>query len=114
MLLDAQQRPVLAIGLPGGRQIPSALASTISLWALHGLSVEDVVEAPRFQLLASGTLRLEEGGPAEEMESRGFTVEVPEERHTFGSVQAVAIDWATGELASHADPRRGAAVEILG
>lgn len=112
LLLDAEKRPALVVGLPGGRQIPSALATVISLWALQGMSVKDAVMAPRFQLLATGVLRLEDAELAGAMEDLGYTVEVPEQQQTFGSVQAIALDWRSGALSGHADPRRGAAVEI--
>lgn len=97
---------MLAVGLPGGRQIPSTLATVIALWVFHGYTVEQAVLAPRFQLLASEVLRLEVGLPVDELRARGYTVEVSEQPPVFGSVQALEIDWDTGVVTGFADPRR--------
>lgn len=106
LLLDNENRPVLAVGLPGGRQIPSTLATVIALWAVHGYTVEQAVLAPRFQLLPSEVLRLEAGLPVDELRARGYTVEISDQPPFFGSVQALEIDWDTGAVTGFADPRR--------
>lgn len=109
MLLDAQQRPVLVIGTPGGRQIPSTTASVVTRWALHGQPLETAVPAGRF-ILTDGELRLENPELAEGTRALGYDVVVADEasRANYGSVQALAINWETGGVSSFADKRRSA------
>jgi gamma-glutamyltranspeptidase/glutathione hydrolase len=109
MLLDAQQRPVLVIGTPGGRQIPSTTANVVTRWALHGQPLETAVPAGRF-ILTDGELRLETPLLAEETRALGYDVVVADEasRANYGSIQALAIDWETGGVTSFADERRSA------
>ncbi|GAB2487351.1 gamma-glutamyltransferase [Promicromonospora xylanilytica] len=109
MLLDAQQRPVLVIGTPGGRQIPSTTANVVTRWALHGQPLEAAIPAGRF-ILTDGELRLETPLLAEETRALGYDVVVADEasRANYGSIQALAIDWETGGVSSFADERRSA------
>jgi gamma-glutamyltranspeptidase/glutathione hydrolase len=109
MLLDGQQRPVLVIGTPGGRQIPSTTANVVTRWALHGQPLETAVPAGRF-ILTDGELRLEDPQLAEETRAMGYDVVVTDEasRANYGSVQALAVDWETGGVSSFADRRRSA------
>ncbi|KJQ53866.1 gamma-glutamyltransferase family protein [Microbacterium sp. SA39] len=110
LVLDQTGRPVLVIGLPGGRQIPSSLATVIGLWALHDFSVVDAVLAPRFQLLPNDTLRVEQGAPVDALRALGYRVEVSDASAVFGSVQALEIDWSSKSILGHPDPRRAAGV----
>ena len=109
MLLDAQQRPVLVLGTPGGRQIPSTIASVVARWALHGQPLETAVRADRFYL-SDGELRLETPQLADAMGGLGYDVVVTDEasRSSYGSVQALAINWDTGRVNGFADERRSA------
>lgn len=110
LVLDGEDRPVLVVGLPGGRQIPSSLATVIALWALHDYSVQDAVLAPRFQLLPNDTLRVEQGAPVDALRGLGYQVEVSTSPAIFGSVQALEIDWEGRNILGHPDPRRTAGV----
>lgn len=109
MLLDAQQRPVLVIGTPGGRQIPSTTASVITRWALHGQPLKTAIPAGRF-ILTDGELRLETPQLADGSRALGYDVVVSDEasQANYGSVQALAIDWETGGVTGFADKRRSA------
>ncbi|GAB2484760.1 gamma-glutamyltransferase [Promicromonospora xylanilytica] len=109
MLLDAQQRPVLVIGTPGGRQIPSTTASVITRWALHGQPLKTAIPAGRF-ILTDGELRLETPQLADGTRALGYDVVVADEasQANYGSVQALAINWETGGVTSFADKRRSA------
>jgi gamma-glutamyltranspeptidase/glutathione hydrolase len=109
MLLDAQQRPVLVIGTPGGRQIPSTTANVVTRWALHGQPLETAVPAGRF-ILTDGELRLESPQLAEETRAMGYNVVVSDEasQANYGSIQALAVNWETGAVSSFADKRRSA------
>lgn len=110
LVLDQTGRPVLVIGLPGGRQIPSSLATVIGLWALHDYSVEEAVLAPRFQLLPNDALRVERGAPVDALRALGYRVDVSDASAVFGSVQALEIDWNDRSIRGHPDPRRAAGV----
>lgn len=108
VLLDAEARPVLALGSPGGRQIPNILANVITRWALHGQPLDEAVEATRFH--QEGEVLRVEGLPEEvatELGSRGYQIEVvPESVRLFGSVQALELDHDAGVLAGATDTRR--------
>ncbi len=109
MLLDAQQRPVLVLGTPGGRQIPSTVANVVARWALHDQPLETAVRAGRFYL-TDGELRLETPHLADALRGMGYDVVVTDEatRPSYGSVQALAINWDTGRVNGFADERRSA------
>ena len=113
MLLDAEGRPVLVIGTPGGRQIPNTTAQVVTMWALHGLSLDEAVPADRF-LLADGELRIESDRLAEELRARGYPVRVTPaaSKADWGSIQALAIDWDAHTVSGVADTRRSAGVEV--
>ena len=109
MLVDQDYRPLLVVGTPGGRQIPSTTASVVLRWALHDQPLDQAVPAGRF-LLSDGRLRLEEPRLAGELRSLGYAVDVadPARRADFGSVQALAVDWESGTVTGFADDRRSA------
>jgi gamma-glutamyltranspeptidase/glutathione hydrolase len=109
MLLDGEGRPVLVIGTPGGRQIPSTTASVVTRWALHGQPLETAIPAGRF-ILTDGELRLETPQLADGTRALGYDVVVSDEASlaNYGSVQALAVDWETGGVTSFADTRRSA------
>ncbi|WP_298458485.1 gamma-glutamyltransferase [uncultured Cellulomonas sp.] len=113
MLLDDQDRPVLVIGTPGGRQIPNTTAQVITMWALHGMSLDEAVAADRF-ILADGQLSIESDRLAGDLRARGYPVRVtaPESKANWGSVQALQIDWDAGVVSGVADTRRSAGVEV--
>ena len=113
MVLDEQDRPVLVIGTPGGRQIPNTTANVITRWALHGQDLEEAIPAERF-ILTDGVLWLESDRLVAEMIARGYdaraipTANIP----NLGSVQALAVDWEEREVRSHADHRRSAGYAV--
>lgn len=109
MLVDDRQRPVLVLGTPGGQQIPSTIANVVARWALHGQPLETAVRSGRFYL-TGGELRLETSELADAMAQRGYDVVVTDEaaRPSYGSVQALAVDWDEGRVSGFADERRSA------
>ena len=113
MVLDSQDRPVLVIGTPGGRQIPNTTAQVVTLWALHGLSLEESVTAERF-MFTDGQMRLETDRLADELQERGYRTRVtfPEFRANYGSVQALEVDWEARTVHGVADSRRSAGFEV--
>lgn len=109
MLLDEQRRPVLVLGTPGGQQIPSTIANVVARWALHGQPLETAVRSGRFYL-TGGELRLETAQLADAMGQVGYDVVVTDEaaRPSYGSVQALVVDWEAGRVNGFADERRSA------
>jgi gamma-glutamyltranspeptidase/glutathione hydrolase len=111
MVLDDQDRVVLGIGTPGGRQIPNILTSVMVPWALQDMPLQEAVDAPRHSL-QDGTLALEQE-PDQEVSDliaqRGWDVQVTTRAEAvFGSVQALEIDYETGEVIGARDTRRDA------
>ncbi|WP_324650722.1 gamma-glutamyltransferase [Georgenia sp. H159] len=117
VVIDDDARVVLVIGSPGGRLIPNILTGVYARWAWHGQSLEEAVAAPRFHL-EGRTMRVEESLPGDVRDglaARGYAVEVvPGSTYSFGSVNALEVDPETGALAGATDPRREAAVTVVG
>lgn len=116
VLADADGRPVLVLGTPGGRQIPNILSGVIMRWALHGETLADAVAAGRAHAEGS-TLRVETMPSQEVVDALagyGYTPEVvaPEVR-LFGSVQALEIDHDEGTVTGAQDDRREGTFTIV-
>ncbi len=110
IVADAEGRPVLGLGSPGGARIPNVLAATIARWALHGESLEETVAAPRFHVEGT-SVDVESGylGLRDDLLARGWAeVTEPPGRLYFGSVQALEVDYDAGELRGATDGRREA------
>lgn len=110
MVLDGDGRPVLGIGSPGGKRIPIVLAQVIVRWGVHGESLEEAVNAPRFHLEGT-TLEFEEAPGADldaDLRGRGYGAIGTQTALYFGSVQALELDRDAGEVVGAADPRREA------
>ena len=113
MVLDGSGTPVLVSGAPGGRQIPNTTASVVLRWALLGQDLEDAVPAPRFKL-DNGLMRLESGRHVDALEKLGYRTRVMPRsyRASWGSVQALAVDWSSRRVSGVADTRRSAGVDV--
>ncbi|MFK5635438.1 gamma-glutamyltransferase [Ornithinimicrobium sp. LYQ103] len=113
MVLDAQRRPVLVIGTPGGRHIPNTTASVITRWALHDQDLAEAIPGERF-LLTGGVLWLESATLAEDLAALGYDARAvdPAILANFGSVQALDVDWKNREVTSFADERRSAGYSV--
>ncbi|KGM13909.1 hypothetical protein N869_08170, partial [Cellulomonas bogoriensis 69B4 = DSM 16987] len=117
VVLDDVGRPVLGIGSPGGIRIPAVLGDVLVRWLLHGQDLQEAVSAPRFSGL-DGEIQFEElpgGGVSSELGARGWAVSgpVPANLYVFGSVQAVAVDWAEGTVEVAVDHRREADAVVV-
>lgn len=116
MLLDAENRPVLGIGTPGGHQIPNILTAVLVPWALQGASLEEAVAGPRHSL-QNGVLALESEPSSEVADlirNNGWDTQVTTRADAvFGSVQALEIDYDAGEVIGARDTRRDAEVTII-
>ncbi|MDI3331323.1 MAG: gamma-glutamyltransferase [Micrococcus sp.] len=115
LVLDDQGRPVLGLGSPGGHQIPNILSGVLVTWALQDASLQEAVDAPRYHL-EDGVLAVEQepsGELARLIDQRDWTLQRTErEQAIFGSVQALEIDYASGEITGATDSRREADVAI--
>jgi gamma-glutamyltranspeptidase / glutathione hydrolase len=111
LVTDDEGRPVLGIGSPGGRRIPMILTQTLVRWGLHGQTLAEAVEAPRFHL-EGAELHVEQLPPGEvidDLRGRGYSsVSVPDPPLYFGSVQALEVDHDSGEVVGARDTRREA------
>lgn len=112
VVVDSEGRAVLGIGTPGAERIPQVLAQVITRWGVHQQSLVDAAAAPRFSY-EDGELLLEQepSGELADALSTGYQV-VPPEWAYFGSVQALEVDYDSGEVSGPVDERREAAVEI--
>lgn len=115
MVLGSDGRPALVIGAPGGSQIPNTTASVVLRWALLGQRLEAAVPAPRFKL-DNGLMRLESAEHVAALQKLGYRTRVmpPSFRASWGSVQALAVDWQARSVTGVADTRRSAGVAVSG
>lgn len=115
MVLDEEGRPVLGLGSPGGHQIPNILSGVLVSWGLQDAPLQEAIDAPRYHL-QDGVLAVERepsGDLARLIDERDWQLQRTErEQAIFGSVQALEIDYGTGEVTGATDSRREAAVEI--
>ncbi|KGN39852.1 gamma-glutamyltransferase [Knoellia aerolata] len=113
MVLGSDGRPALVIGAPGGSQIPNTTASVVLRWALLGQPLAAAVPAPRFKL-DNGLMRLESDEHVPALQKLGYRTRVMPRsyRASWGSVQALAVDWQARSVAGVADTRRSAGVAI--
>jgi gamma-glutamyltranspeptidase len=110
-LVFDQDRPVLALGAPGGTRIITGVLQVVLNVLDHGLSPQEAVSAPRFDC-QSEVLDAEASIPRfrlDELGKRGFQIAqraAPYGPHTsFGLVQAIAFDASTGAMRGGGDPR---------
>lgn len=113
MVLDDNGRPALVIGAPGGSQIPNTTASVVLRWAVLGQRLEQAVPAPRFKL-DNGLMRLESARHVVALEKLGYRTRVMPKsyRASWGSVQALAVNWESRAVTGIADTRRSAEVAV--
>lgn len=110
LVLDEQERPLLAIGSPGATRIIPAVALTISNIIDHGMNVQEAINAPRITQFQFGPLKLEgrvSVNAYKELIEMGHEVELKDDYSSyFGGVQAVMMNYDKKELEGGADPRR--------
>ena len=110
VVVDSEQRPVLAAGAAGGSRIRPALTQSV-LRMLNGEAPQSAIDQPRLNALP-GLVRLEPGFSAEvitALRDTGDEVRESEQRDPyFGGVSALTA------LGGGADPRRSGAVILLG
>ncbi len=118
IITDEQQRPVLGIGTPGGNQILNIMGTVLTQWGLQDASLQDAVNGLRFRLLEEDELLVIDDQPdeqtAQELAELGWELQVwPDEWGGFGSVQALEVDYETGEITGATDDRRVGTYTVL-
>ena len=108
-IVASDDQPVLGLGSPGGRRIPTITAQVLLRWGVHGESIEDATTAPRVHL-EGRELQFEESpdaAAANDLVSWGYEVvdDIPLTEY-YGAIQALLHDPETGELSGIADERR--------
>ncbi|WP_022872879.1 gamma-glutamyltransferase [Nesterenkonia alba] len=114
MVLDADGRPVLGVGTPGGQQILNIIADIIIQWGLQDIPLEEAVTSLRFRGEGEA-LYLEEGHPDEvigQLQETGWDTELWPSS-TYGSAQVLQIDYEAEQITGADDPRRDGAHAIL-
>lgn len=116
-ILAVDGQPVLGIGSPGGRRIPTMLAQVLIRWAGHSQTLADAVDAPRFHL-EGHALEVEEAPPrdvAADLAARGYEIvqDVPTTEY-FGGIQALEVDHSERAIRGAADGRRPGSWESNG
>jgi len=113
IVFDADGRPVLALGAPGGTRIMTGVLQTILNVLDHGLTAVEAVSAPRFDSQSEhldAEARIPEWVLAP-LAERGFKLSPnPSALSMFALVQAIVLDHAKGEMQGGSDPRGGGCV----
>lgn len=116
LVLRAGQ-PVLAVGIPGGTRIPTAMLQVLLDRLVFGRPLADAIGDTRLHFDRdwrqgnAESLEAEQSLPADtvaDLRARGWTVELPEPAGTgkeYGGVNAIELH-ADGSRTGYADPRR--------
>jgi len=117
IVLNKDEKPILAMGAPGGRAIITATALVLSNMLDYGMSLQDAIDAARIHSEAVGKIVLMESRIPEairkELERRGHEIKVLPDFHpiAFARMQAIQLNPETGLLFGSSDPRvNGAAM----
>ena len=104
-LVFGGDRPVLALGSPGGSRIVSSVFQVVLNVLDHGMPMQDAVLVPRFHSEEAGLVFIEPAFPEETrqaLQGLGYRAE----RSTYmARIQALHIDPSTGQRSPGADPR---------
>ncbi len=107
--------PRLVVGSAGSLRLRAAIMQIVIDVAVHGMSVEEAIDFPRFHL-QDGDVHCEGGADAAELdrlEAMGYDLVRWRRRNLyFGGAAAVEIR-ADGTLAAAGDPRRGGAGVVV-
>jgi gamma-glutamyltranspeptidase/glutathione hydrolase len=109
LLLLCEGRPFAALGSPGARRIPNALAQTVLNLVDYGLGIQDAVGAPKLDCSTPRTLvddRIPEGVRAE-LTRRGHPVQAVHEdmgAMSFARPNGVLVDHEAGTIRAGSYP----------
>ena len=101
---------VAALGTPGSYGIPQTTTQMLLNLLVHGMDIQEAIEAPRVRVYVDRTVDVEARVPADvrtNLEARGHVIRLlPEYSWVVGGGQGVTRNPANGTLAGGADPRR--------
>jgi gamma-glutamyltranspeptidase/glutathione hydrolase len=94
------------------------MGTVLTQWGLQDASLQDAVDGLRFRLLEEDELLVIDDQPdeqtAQELAELGWELQVwPDEWGGFGSVQALEVDYETGEITGATDDRRVGTYTVL-
>ena len=106
-IVSRDGKPMLAVGAPGGAQIPMGVLQVILNVLDHGMSVVEAVDAPRFSATSDAidlAFRIP-GYVAEALEAEGYkSVRLP---YSYAFARVHAVHAAEGRVSGGADPYAG-------
>lgn len=114
IVFDADNQPLLAMGSPGGRQIPSILLQVFMKYLEESMPLNVAVASPRFYLKDTNTVcfeKLPNQALQKMLQKSGYRIVENKEPFKYGSVQILAVS-ENGVLTGTADPRRQAAFQV--
>ena len=101
---------IAALGTPGSYGIPQTTTQMLLNLLVHGMDIQEAIEAPRVRVYVDRTVDAEARIPPDvrtALQSRGHAIRVlPDYSWVVGGGQGVTRDPNTGTLAGGADPRR--------
>ena len=115
MLFNADGKPIIAYGSPGGSTIINSVFNVTLNLIDHGMTIQGAIDAPRLSVTsAGGSVSVDTGAPGsgvapfpasslDALRALGHTVNTVSD---IGSVQAVVVDAQTGKQYGAADARR--------
>ena len=112
-IVSKDGKPILALGAPGGAQIPMGVLQVILNVVDHGMSVVEAIDAPRFSSTSDAIdlcFRIP-GYVAEALEAEGYRVVRQPYSYAFARVHAVHA--AGGRVTGGADPYAGGMALIV-
>ena len=110
VIVLSNDRPLLALGTPGGDGQTHTILQVLNNIHLFGMSPQEAIDAPRLRRLGDGSLAIEDQVAQEvrdALEARGYTVHARSGwTAEFGGAQAVLVDQIAGRRRAGADRRR--------
>lgn len=114
IILDGD-RPLYALGVPGGQRIPIGVLQTLADLLIFGADPADSIAAPRIHIVRAESVfgehnvwQIERDFPsamARQLERRGWVVQVPRSREYFGGITLIQF-LPDGRMRGVADLRR--------
>ncbi|MEJ2665904.1 MAG: gamma-glutamyltransferase [Deinococcales bacterium] len=111
VVVERAGHPIMALGAPGSKRIPTALLQVLWLVLGHGLGIQRAIETPRVHCEGDTTVIDDrvDGAVIEELGRRGHRLSVVHESFNsvnFARPNGILIDSATGMLTAGADEFR--------
>ncbi|MFB4165743.1 gamma-glutamyltransferase [Alteribacillus sp. JSM 102045] len=109
-ILTKDEKPVIGIGMAGGRRITPVLTQVLSRHLLFDMPIQQAIDENRIHKnLDEKEIYLEERFPEKtkkELEERGYSLNERQTPEYFGSVQSLIVDYKEDKVYGGAEPRR--------